>query len=383
MASRQRRRSLLQQCRRHSHRLVLESARHTGAAPAACAGCRTTPALLNYGNMFTILPFGNATVVGKMTGAQILEVVNHGPNVAGVIQPAGLKYKYFSYKDANPGPQPYAWGAFDVCVVNKVTKACDPLDLKKTYNVGTNEFLAPAGGDGYNGFKYMTNITYWGDMLNAVNAYVSAQLRHGCNRLQGPERRRHAGRPHRPRRHRCGRLDRPDHHPAPQRLARQPGQGQLRRLHPAGDADQAGTSCTTPPHPAAQRRRQHPGRRDDVLLQVAPAWVMPPTARRLPPTLQINPLIAAFNTMGYDAMTLGNHEFNFGSDIFKGVMRQATFPVLGANVTDDGTYGLAAQAAQGQAVHREGPRRTASRSRSWASPTTACRTTSCPATSLA
>ncbi len=53
--------------------------------------------------MFTILPFGNATVVGKMTGAQILEVLNYGPNVAGVIQPAGLKYKYFAYKDANPG----------------------------------------------------------------------------------------------------------------------------------------------------------------------------------------------------------------------------------------------------------------------------------------
>ena len=57
------------------------------------------PALLNYGNMFTILPFGNATVVGKMTGAQILEVINYGPNVAGIIQPAGLKYKYFEYKD--------------------------------------------------------------------------------------------------------------------------------------------------------------------------------------------------------------------------------------------------------------------------------------------
>ncbi len=28
--------------------------------------------------------------------------------------------------------------------------------------------------------------------------------------------------------------------------------------------------------------------------------------------LCINPLIAAFNAMGYDAMTLGNHEFNFG-----------------------------------------------------------------------
>ncbi len=59
-------------------------------------------------------------------------------------------------------------------MVNKTTHACDPLDLKKTYSVGTNEFLAPAGGDGYGGFKYMTNITYWGDMLNAVDAYVMA-----------------------------------------------------------------------------------------------------------------------------------------------------------------------------------------------------------------
>ncbi len=60
------------------------------------------------------------------------------------------------------------------------------------------------------------------------------------------------------------------------------------------------------------------------------------------------PLIAAFNSMNYDAVDLGNHEFNFGSDVFKGVMGQATFPVLGANVTDDGRYGLAAaQGGQG------------------------------------
>ena len=126
------------------------------------------PALLTYGNMFTVLPFGNATVVGDMTGAQILEVLNYGPNVAGVIQPAGLKYKYYSYRDAKPGPQPYAWGAFDYCVVDKTspTKECKSLDMTKTYKVGTNEFLAPAGGDGYSAFKYMKNITYWGDMLN-------------------------------------------------------------------------------------------------------------------------------------------------------------------------------------------------------------------------
>ena len=47
--------------------------------------------------------------------------------------------------------------------------------------------------------------------------------------------------------------------------------------------------------------------------------------------------------MGYDAMTLGNHEFNFGSEIFKAVLGQAAYPILGANVTEaPAAYGLAA-----------------------------------------
>ena len=114
-----------------------------------CVAGLHAAALLNYGNMFTVLPFGNATVVGDMTGAQIMQVINYAPNVAGMIQPAGLKYKYFSYRDSNPGPQPYAWGAYDVQVLNKVSGLYEPIDLEKTYRVGTNEFLAPAGGDGY------------------------------------------------------------------------------------------------------------------------------------------------------------------------------------------------------------------------------------------
>ena len=75
-----------------------------------CVAGLHAPALLTYGNMFTVLPFRNTTGGSDHDRAQILEVINYGPNVAGVIQPAGFKYKYFSYKDANPGPQPYAWG---------------------------------------------------------------------------------------------------------------------------------------------------------------------------------------------------------------------------------------------------------------------------------
>jgi 2',3'-cyclic-nucleotide 2'-phosphodiesterase/3'-nucleotidase len=46
--------------------------------------------------------------------------------------------------------------------------------------------------------------------------------------------------------------------------------------------------------------------------------------------------------MGYDAMTLGNHEFNYGKDVFVSILSQAGFPLLQANVADDGSYGLAA-----------------------------------------
>lgn len=45
-----------------------------------------------------------------------------------------------------------------------------------------------------------------------------------------------------------------------------------------------------------------------------------------------NPIIAAFNAMHYDAMAVGNHEFNFGEDVMFKAMRESTFPWLAANV---------------------------------------------------
>ena len=46
------------------------------------------------------------------------------------------------------------------------------------------------------------------------------------------------------------------------------------------------------------------------------------------------PVVAAMNYMGYDAMTLGNHEFNWGIDTMQKILSQAQFPVLAANVKD-------------------------------------------------
>jgi len=292
--------------------------------------------------MFTILPFGNATVVGNMTGAQILEVLNKGPQVSGgVIQPAGINYSYYAYKDSNPGPQPYAWGAFDYCVVNKVTKDCEALDLAKTYRVGTNEFLAPAGGDGYGGFKYMTDVSYWGDMLNAVNAYVSAQYGTPETAYKGPNH--------------DGSLD--------FRIIRDgtdaPDSGSIIPITILHHNDSHGNlvkgtyvGYTQLVTLIKQERLHNPTRTmllsgGDNIQGDAMSYYYKSSysgfasdGTALPPGLQTQPLIAAFNTMDYTAMDLGNHEFNFGSDVFKGVMGQANFPILGANITDDGRYGL-------------------------------------------
>ena len=54
----------------------------------------------------------------------------------------------------------------------------------------------------------------------------------------------------------------------------------------------------------------------------------------------INPFVAVMNAMSYNGMVLGNHEFNFGPAVFDSDFSQAGFPILGANVTDSGAYGI-------------------------------------------
>ena len=46
----------------------------------------------------------------------------------------------------------------------------------------------------------------------------------------------------------------------------------------------------------------------------------------------LHPIIAAMNTVGYDATTIGNHEFNYGLDFLMASMAGADFPVVLANI---------------------------------------------------
>ena len=53
-----------------------------------------------------------------------------------------------------------------------------------------------------------------------------------------------------------------------------------------------------------------------------------------------HPVIDVMNFMGYDSMTLGNHEFNFGIEMIQKIEKEAEFPILAANATydKDGSY---------------------------------------------
>ena len=46
----------------------------------------------------------------------------------------------------------------------------------------------------------------------------------------------------------------------------------------------------------------------------------------------MHPVITAMNTLGFDASTLGNHEFNYGLSFLKKSLAGANFPVVSANV---------------------------------------------------
>lgn len=309
--------------------------------------CAAYPCLLTYGMMFSILPFGNQTVVGDMTGAQILELLNQAASLSkGAIQPAGARYKFYNYRvDLNPDPAPdktnwkaWSWGAFDGCVINKTSGVCEPIDLNKTYRVATNEFLAPAGQDNFYAFKYMKNVTYWGDMLDGVNRWVSANYT--------------AADPY------DGVLD--------GRITRD-GNGD--DVYDAGEIipltilhhnDMHGNLAkgtyvgyTQLATLIKQERAYNPTRTlllnsgdniqgDGLTFFFKTSYTGKAVdGTVLPEALWTNPVMAVMNAMDYDAMTLGNHEFNFGSDVFTGVLGQATFPLLQANIQDDGSYGLA------------------------------------------
>ncbi|MBD3851570.1 MAG: metallophosphoesterase, partial [Acidobacteria bacterium] len=65
-----------------------------------------------------------------------------------------------------------------------------------------------------------------------------------------------------------------------------------------------------------------------------------------------SPTIDAMNRIGYQAMAIGNHEFNFGRQVLERAREQADFPFLSANILNEET---GKPAYQPYAVFEQGP----------------------------
>ncbi|MFF5478741.1 bifunctional metallophosphatase/5'-nucleotidase [Streptomyces sp. NPDC012935] len=87
--------------------------------------------------------------------------------------------------------------------------------------------------------------------------------------------------------------------------------------------------------------REEKGRRNTLLIDAGDtiqgtpltyyyAKVDPITAKGGP----VHPMAAAMNAIGYDAVALGNHEFNYGIETLRKFEDQCHFPLLGANALD-------------------------------------------------
>ncbi len=295
----------------------------------------TKPFTLTHGLLFNVLPFGNQTVVGTMTGAELMDILNQSASLfKGAIQVAGIRYKFYNYTDDKPGPQPWAWGAFDAQILNRGTQLWEKLDVNKTYKVATNEFLAPAGQDGFAGFKYFKNNTYWGDMLDGVERWVNKTYT-----KENPYNETVDGRITRVGTATSGPI-------VPVTILHH--NDSHGRLVKSGNF-QGFTQLATL---VKQERAHNPNRTllfslgdniqgDSTMFYFKDAGAgKTADGQPLPPNLWINPFVAVMNALGYNGMVLGNHEFNFGAAVFQSAFSKAAFPLLGANMSDTGAYGV-------------------------------------------
>ncbi|WP_276581312.1 5'-nucleotidase C-terminal domain-containing protein [Staphylococcus sp. IVB6246] len=117
------------------------------------------PGTVKLSDIITVLPFGNTIAQIKVTGDNVLKAFEHSLSAptqtvdgktqftanGGLLQISNSVRVYYDI-NKEPGQR-----VNEVQVLNKKTGQYEPLDLKRVYNVATNDFTA-SGGDGFDMF---------------------------------------------------------------------------------------------------------------------------------------------------------------------------------------------------------------------------------------
>jgi 5'-nucleotidase / UDP-sugar diphosphatase len=263
------------------------------------------PYTVTWGQTFDVLPFGNTLYMMDLTGAQIQALLDQSAKLyKGILQSAGISYYWYNDCGCNT---PTAWGAYGVKVNG------EPLVRDEVYRVVTNDFLA-GGQDGWTTFADGTNRwnTYY-DMQQSFVEYI--KMLEVIDAEDVP----------------MGRITRLDN--------------VVTMLH---TNDTHGTwpetyYYSTPEGFAflASIIKAERAHNPNVLLLDAGDTFQGNAFAQYFRNADPNPIAGGMNLLGYDAFTIGNHEFNFGPATFASMLGQLDAPILGTiNLDDDGSYGF-------------------------------------------
>jgi 2',3'-cyclic-nucleotide 2'-phosphodiesterase (5'-nucleotidase family) len=109
--------------------------------------------------VFTLLPFDDILVTMKLTGKQILEILEQNAKLEhGILQVSGMEIRYDISEPAGSR-------------VREAYTGRRPLDPKKTYTVTTIDFLA-AGGDAFSPFMEGTDVIHGTALRDVIVSYL-------------------------------------------------------------------------------------------------------------------------------------------------------------------------------------------------------------------
>ena len=260
------------------------------------------PYPVTWGDTFNVLPFGNTLYMMDLTGAQIQDLMDQSARLyKGILQTSGSSYYW--YNDTGDDTAT-AWGAYGVEIGG------EPLARDEVYRIVTNDFLA-GGQDGWTTFADGTNR--WNTYYNMQEGFVEyVKMLEVIDAEDIPMER-------------IVRLD-----DVVTML-------HTNDTHGRWSADYYGGGMVYLASLIEAERAHNP----DALLFDAGDTFQGNSFAYFFKDRPDNPIAGGMNLLGYDAITVGNHEFNFGNGTFATMLEQLAFPILGtANLDDDGSYGF-------------------------------------------
>ncbi|MCP4308585.1 MAG: hypothetical protein GY788_27655 [bacterium] len=263
------------------------------------------PHTVTWGDTFEVLPFGNTLYLMDLTGAQIQDLLDQSALLyKGILQASGASYHW--YNDAGDDTAT-AWGAYGVEIGG------EPLVRDQVYTIVTNDFLA-GGQDGWTTFA--DGVARWNtyyDMQEGFVEYVKMLGVIDAEDIVGE---------------RIVRLDE-----VVTMLHTNDSHGDWPADSYYGDPQGFEYLASL----VADERAHNP---NALLLDAGDTFQGNSFAYFFKDDAD-NPIAGGMNLLDYDAMVLGNHEFNFGPSSLASMLGQVEFPLLGtANLDDDGSYGF-------------------------------------------